>query len=112
MAKYPKIKFRPKRETTTNLLAIGVNRMMNPRRLQGEKLHIILPKKFNARKIKKSPTGPENSANVINQFHFLRSLASRGLKKKKFAENIREIYLFDFLVFWAWIFYFFKYVTW
>ena len=34
MAKYPKIKFRPKRETTTNLLAIGVNRMMNPRLLQ------------------------------------------------------------------------------
>ena len=80
----------------------------------------ILPKKINSRKIKKSPTGPENSANVINQFHrisldnfhFLRSLASRGLKKKKFAEKICEIYLFVFLVFWAWIFYFFKYVTW
>ena len=86
--------------------------MMNPRRLQGVKLHIILPKKFNARKIKKSPTGPENSANVINQVSFSEVPGLERFKKKKFAEKICEIYLFVFLVFWAWIFYFFKYVTW
>ena len=57
----------------------------------------ILPKKINFRKIKKSPTGPENSANVINQVSFSEVPGLERFKKKKnlLKKFVKFIYLFS-----------------